>query len=91
MMPRGKVNPQMKIVTINIPRKLHTFLLKMKEWGLIPSVSEALRHTCIKYCRDLYKLMKEIDKDLDNFDPKKFVRVPGYNGNKPVRIVRRLD
>lgn len=90
-MPNKGANKEMKIVTINIPLKLHKLLKALKLWGLIPSVSEAFRHAGIKYCQELYELTEKIDKDLDNFDPKKFVRVPGYNGNKPVKIVRRLE
>lgn len=90
-MPNKGANEEMKIITINIPKKLHKFLKALKLWGLIPSVSEALRHSCIKYCQELYELIEKIDRDLENFDPNKFVRVPGYNGNQPVRIVRRLE
>ena len=90
-MPNIGANEEMKIITINIPKKIHQLLKAFKLWGLIPSVSEALRHTCIKYCQELYELIDKIDSDLDNFDPKKFVRVPGYNGDKPVKIIRRLD
>ena len=84
-------NEEMKIITINIPKKLWKLLKALKLWGLIPSVSEALRHSTIKYCQELYELVKEVEKDMDNFDPKKFVRVPGYNGGKPVKIIRRLN
>lgn len=90
-MPNVGKNEEMKIVTINIPLKLHKLFVYLKEWGLIPSVSEAFRQTGIKYALELYELIDKIDADLDNFDPKKFVRVPGYNEGKPVKIIQRLD
>ena len=84
-------NEEMIIITINIPRSLDAIIMKLKKWGLIPSRSEVLRHAAIKYCQELYKLAIDVRKDLENFDHEKFVRVPGYNGNKPVRIIRRLE
>ena len=91
-MPNIGANEEMKIMTINIPKKLHKFMLKLKEWGLIPSISEILRHTCIKYCQELYELTKKVEKDTINFDPKKFVLVPNDDNTYDVHtILRRLD
>lgn len=84
-----------RIVTINVPEIDLDYIEKfIEDTRLVPSRSEyirvALRNQII---RDIEMVNTEIDiiKGEIRLDPKKFVRVPGYNGNQPLKIVRRLD
>ena len=85
----------LRIVTINVPEiDLNYIQSIIKETRLVPSRSEyirvAIRNQIIRDL-EMVKLEKAIINGEIELDPTKFVRVPGYNGNKPLKIVRRLD
>ena len=81
----------MRIITINIPDKFCLFIDKCVQWGLIPSRSEYIRHaTELKLKKDM-KFIETLNKEIESYDPTKFVRVPGYNGEKLMKILRRLE
>ena len=84
-----------RIITVNLPEIDLVYIEKfIDSTRLVPSRSEyvrvAVRNQILK---DMEKTVfqEEIIEDEESLDPKKFVRVPGYNGNEPVRIVRRLE
>ena len=85
-------NKEFKIITINIPRKLDDFLLKLKKWGLIPSRSEVLRHACIKYCIELKNLMETIEVESEELELERYVRIPRGDGTYDYKeIIKRLE
>ena len=89
-------NPELKVITANIPRPFLIFIEKLRKKGICPSRSEYIRRAIgEQILRDFYMLDKIETQELDyiefNYDPEKYVRIPGYNGNKPVEILRRLE
>lgn len=84
-----------RIVTINVPEiDLDYIEHFIRETRLVPSRSEYIRVALRNQIIHDIKLTKDITKivrDEIKLDPRKFVRVPGYNGNKPLKIVRRLE
>ena len=86
----------LRIITINVPTKYLSFIDKCVEYGLHPSRSEYIRDAIENQLKDDFQFMDRLDyaiNEFDNveFDPTKYVRIPGYNGNKPVKILKRLD
>lgn len=84
-----------KIVTVNLPEIDLAYIEKfISDTRLVPSRSEyvrvALRNQIIKDL-EMIQIEKKVIKDDIKIDPNKFVSIPGYNGNKMVRIVRRLE
>jgi len=87
----------LKIVTVNLPvfdlKFIERFVLN-GDTVLVSSRSEyirvAVRNQIIK---DLELVEKQLSflENKDLYDTSKFVRVPGYNGNEPVKILRRLE
>ncbi len=63
--------------------------------GLVVSRSEWIRNAIRNQINaDLETVRYEkavVEETEEYFDPKKFVRVPGYNGNKLVKIIQRLE
>ena len=86
---------EMKIITINVPRIDLYYIQKLMDVGLVPSRSEYIRNAIrnqINRDLELVRFQKNVIEEKEEyFDPEKFVRVPGYNGNEPVKIVRRLE
>lgn len=91
----GARHAELKIVTINVPKLDLYYIQKMLDAGLVPSRSEYIRVAIRNQINaDLETVRYEIgvvEGIEERFDPKKFVRVPGYNGNKPMKIVKRLE
>ena len=95
----------MKIVTVNVPESYIDAINKLiGENGLYPSRSElircAVREFLLKELRMAKNLVKYNEPELEEFDDKKFVRVPVEKtdeNNEPVRefktykILRRLE
>ena len=85
---------EMTIVTINLPGKDLRYIKKLLSEGIVPSRSEYVRNAVrnqINADLEVQKFKDAILEDKIKLDPKKFVRIPGYNGNEPVKIVRRLE
>ena len=84
-----------RIVTINSPEiDLEWIEAFIKKTRLVPSRSEYIRVAVRNQINRDIKLidsMKTFIEDEEELDPNKFVRVPGYNGDKPVEIIRRLE
>jgi len=93
--PASTIWGDLRIITINVPIIDLDYIEKfIDETGLVPSRSEYLRVALRNQInRDLKmsKLLKAFIKGELKFDPEKFVLVPGYNNNKPVPILRRLE
>ena len=84
-----------RICTVNLPELDLAYIKKfIDETRLTPSRSEyirvALRNQIIRDI-EMVNTEKAIIKGALKFDPEKFVLVPGYNGNKPLKIIRRLE
>ncbi len=86
---------ELKIITINVPRLDLYYIQKLMDVGLVPSRSEYIRNAVrnqINRDLELVRFQKNVMEEKEEFfDPKKFVRVPGYNGNEPLKIVKRLE
>ena len=93
-MATGK-HGELKIITINVARLDLYYIQKLMDVGLVPSRSEYIRNAIRNQINaDLETVRYEkavIEGTEEYFDPTKFVRVPGYNGNEPLKIVRRLE
>ncbi len=93
-MATGK-HGELKVITINVPRLDLYYIQKLMDVGLVPSRSEYIRNAIRNQINaDLETVRYEkavIEGTEECFDPKKFVRVPGYNGNEPLKIVKRLE
>ena len=95
----------MKIVTVNVPESYIEAIKKLVgEKGLYPSRSELIRCAVREFLLKELEMAKNIHKfknesDIDEFDQKKFIKIPVDNVNKdePVRdfkiykIIKRLD
>ena len=85
---------KMCICTVNIPLLDLQYIKKLMDKTIVPSRSEyiraAIRHM-INHDMELMKYKESIVEGEVELDPKLFVKVPGYNGNKPVKIIRRLE
>lgn len=85
-------NPKMKIMTINVPEPYIKYIEKFIEYGLIPSRSEWIRTAMKEQIREDLYFIETLEKETDNFDPKKYVRIPNGDGTyKSHKIVRRLE
>ena len=89
-------NPELKVITCNIPKPYLIYIDKLMKKGICPSRSEYFRRAVgEQILRDFYMLDKIETQPIENivfeYDPEKYVRIPGYNGNKPVEILRRLE
>ena len=86
---------EIKIITISVPRIDLYYIQKLMDVGLVPSRSEYVRNAIRNQINaDLETVRYEkavVEGTEEYFDPKKFVRVPGYSGNEPLKIVRRLE
>lgn len=82
------------VITCNVPELDLAFIDKFIINGIVSSRSEyiriALRRSIERDCNILQTEIEVVD-DKRKLDPNKFVRVPGYNGGKPVKIIRRLN
>ena len=90
------INPGLKVVTCNVPIPYLKYVDKLMKLGICPSRSEYVRRALgEQILRDFYMLDKMETQELNNiefeYDPEKYVRIPGYNGNKMVEILRRLE
>ena len=88
-------NPELKVITCNVPKPFLRYIEKLRHKGICPSRSEYIRRAIgEQILRDFYMLDKIETQPIENivfdYDPEKYVRIPGYNGNKPVEILRRL-
>ena len=86
---------EMKIITINVPRIDLYYIQKLMDVGLVPSRSEYIRNAMRNQINSDLEIVRYekavIEGTEEYFDPKKFVRIPGYKGNKPVKIIERLE
>ena len=93
-MPPAK-HGELKVITINVPRLDLYYIQKFQDIGIVHSRSEWIRNAIRNQINaDLETVRYEkavIEGTEEYFDPTKFVRVPGYNGNEPLKIVRRLE
>ena len=84
----------LRVITCNLPELDLAFIDKFIINGIVSSRSEyiriALRRSIERDCNILQTEIEVVD-DKRKLDPNKFVRVPGYNGGKPVKIIRRLN
>lgn len=84
----------LKIITCNLPELDLAFIDKFIIRRIVPSRSEYIRvalRRSINMDIELLKIEDDIVDEKIKLDPEKFVRVPGYNRNRPVKIIRRLD
>lgn len=86
---------KMKVITCNLPEiDLDYINMIIGAYGFVPSRSEyiriAVRNQINKDIKNQAKKVDIINGEIE-LDPEKFVRVPGYNGNQPVEIIKRLD
>ena len=92
---KWKNHGELKIITINIPLEHLKYVQQLMDWGKVPSRSEYVRTAVANQIENDMKTKKYIKKVIKNpeeiLEPEKFVRIPGYNGDKPVEIIRRLD
>jgi len=83
---------ELKIITCNIPLEHLKYVQKLMDWGIVPSRSEYIRRAVgnqIERDNETKRYVEEvIETTIDN---KNFIKIPGYNGNKPVQILRRLE
>ena len=89
-------NTELKVITCNIPKPYLKYVDKLQKKGICPSRSEYIRRAIgEQILRDFYMLDKIETQTIENiafeYDPEKYVRIPGYNGNKIVEILRRLE
>ena len=82
----------MKIVTCNLPRKHLAYINKLLEWGIVPSRSEYVRVAVANQIRNDFETKGYVEEVIEEtIDNKTFIKIPGYNGDKPVEIIRRLE
>jgi len=84
----------LKIITINVPLADLMSIEIFCNGKITPSRSEYIRIAIKNQLdHDLEAMKNRIDliKGKIKLDPKKSVLVPGYNGDKPFKIVRKLD
>ena len=79
--------PDMKIITINIPKAYWKLIRKYLEWGICPSVSEYVRRAIDRQIKDDMRSQRYVQKVIIAVD-KDTILIPGYNGDKPMRILR---
>ena len=87
-------NLELKIVTCNFPIKHINYIKKLIEYGLVPSRSEYVRRAVGNQIADDLKTKRYVEDVMVGkikLDPSKYIKIPGYNGDKPVEIIRRLD
>lgn len=84
----------LKIVTVNLPEIDLEYIEMIIKVGFVPSRSEYVRVAVRNQINaDIERINSQegiINEEI-RLDPERFVRVPGYNGNKPLKILRRLD
>jgi len=84
----------LKIVTCNISENDLKFIELFVKECIAPSRSAYVRNAVRNQInRDIktFKTYKGIINEVIKLDPEKFVMIPGYNGNKPIEILRRLE
>jgi len=83
-----------KIVTVNIPVIDLKYIQKLMDEGITFSRSEYIRvavRNQINRDTKIIKHMRDVMADKVKLDPTKWVKIPGYNGNEPVKIIKRLE
>lgn len=85
----------LKIITINVPLlDLAVIDRFINVLTITPSRSEYCRVAIknqIEKDIEIMKTKQDIAKLRGRFDPKKFVYIPNYNGDRAFRILRRLE
>lgn len=86
---------KMRVITCNLPEIDLDYIDEIIGcYGFVPSRSEYIRISVRNQInRDIKNQAKKVDiiNGEIELDPAKFVRVPGYNENQPVEIIKRLE
>jgi Arc/MetJ-type ribon-helix-helix transcriptional regulator len=95
-MPKSKDWKDLQILTTNLSRKMITFIDECVRFGLIASRSEYIRIAVKNQLNIDFNFMNTLEHEIKevrkkDFDPNRYVKIPGYNHNKPVKIIRRMD
>lgn len=85
MIHKREYTADMKIITINIPVPYHRLMKKYIEWGICPSVSEYVRRAIDRQIKEDMRTQRYVQKVIASKDS---VLIPGYNKDKPMRILR---
>ena len=85
----GVQNRESKITTVNLREDQ---LKEIESLLFVSSLSysEYIRRA-VQYKLELDMEETKLIRENERLEKKGFVRIPGYNGNKPVQIIRRLD
>lgn len=93
--PKTNEYGDLKIVTINVPvLDLAVIERFINELLIAPSRSEYVRIAIknqIERDIEMTNAKIAIAKGRGKYDPKKFVFIPGYNGDKPFRIIKGVE
>ena len=84
----------LQIMTVNVSRKDIEMLDYFTSEGIGASRSELMRVAVREFVEKQLPLLKKRNECLIEkppLDPTKWVKIPGYNGDKPVQIIRRLE
>lgn len=85
----SETKSELRIITVNIPKKYLEYIKKLQEWGLTPSRSEYIRNVVMRQIKEDLDLAKSIDHIIQpEIDPKLYVRVP--NGDGTSKIYNRI-
>lgn len=91
-MVKGSNHGELKIITVNIALEHLKYIQQLLDWGLVPSRSEYVRLAIANQLRRDFETKKYVsgvvEKKVGN---RNMIRIPGYNGDKPVEIIRRLE
>ena len=88
-MPR---HGELKIITCNLSVEHLKYIQQLLDWGLVPSRSEYVRTAVANQVRNDFETKRYVETVIEEtINAKKYIKIPGYNGDKPVEIIRRLD
>jgi len=85
---RGTSNPEMMVLSINLPRVYVTVIDKWVEKGLVPSRSEFIRNATRKELEHEKELYYNFLHPLSVGDDPTLIRIP--NGDGTYKIVTRI-
>jgi len=91
-MTRSISHGELKIITVNISVEHLKYIQQLMDWGLVPSRSEYMRIAVANQIKDDFETKKYVKSVIEKtIDTKKFIKIPGYNDDKPVQIIKRLE
>ena len=84
-------NPQMAIVTINVPVPYLASIEKIIDWGMAPSRSEYIRTTIKEAIRKDIDFMMFVDQLIEAKKPSDLKVPKGYLEANGIKVIRRLE